>query len=130
MVMRMTDANGPHQYANITPPPPLNPHDERMWATLIHVGGILFHFLPALIGYLVLRDRGPFIREHTRVALNFQISLAIGYCIASVLLFIFIGALLLPALWVLNVVVSILGAVAANRGQLFTTPFAFGFIKN
>ena len=40
----------------------MNPSDEKLWATLIHIGGILFGFLPSLIGYLVLKDRGPFIR--------------------------------------------------------------------
>ena len=55
-----------------TPPPepipggtPMNPADEKLWATLIHVGGIVFGFLPALIGYIVLKDRGPFIRAST-----------------------------------------------------------------
>ena len=28
------------------PPQPLSPADEKLWATLIHVGGILFGFLP------------------------------------------------------------------------------------
>lgn len=37
-----------------TPAQPLNPSDEKLWATLIHIGGILFGFLPSLIGYLVL----------------------------------------------------------------------------
>ncbi len=65
-----------------TPPPPppqqpyggqaqsLSPADEKLWATLIHIGGILFNWIPALVGYLVLKDRGPFIRSHTATALN------------------------------------------------------------
>jgi len=49
---------------NSTPPPPpnpnqaptpMNPADEKLWATLVHVGGILFYFVPALIGYIVLK---------------------------------------------------------------------------
>ena len=65
--------------------PQLNPSDEKLWATLIHIGGIFFSFVPALIGYLVLKDRGPFIREHTATALNFQITMAIAYVISYVL---------------------------------------------
>ena len=44
-------------------PQPMNPADERLWATLVHVGGIFFNFVPALIGYLVLKDRGPVVRH-------------------------------------------------------------------
>lgn len=58
-------------------PQPMNPADERLWATLVHVGGIFFNFVPALIGYLVLKDRGPFVRAHTATALNFQLTLPI-----------------------------------------------------
>jgi hypothetical protein len=43
-------------------PAAMNPSDEKLWATLVHVGGI-FYFLPSLIGYLVLKDRGPFVRR-------------------------------------------------------------------
>ena len=53
--------------------PSMNPADEKLWATLVHVGGIFFEFLPALIGYLVLKDRGPFVNAHTKTALNFQL---------------------------------------------------------
>ena len=120
-----------------TPPPansyqpvtPMNPSDERMWATLIHVGGILFEFLPALIGYLVLKDRGPFIRAHTATALNFQITLLIAYVVASILIFAFIGLLLIPAIWVLSIVFSIIAAIAANNGQLYKYPVAIEFVK-
>jgi uncharacterized Tic20 family protein len=78
-----------------TPPPPTNPYavvtplspsDEKLWATLVHVGGILFGFLPALIGYLVLKDKGPFIRAHTATALNFQITLVIAYIVGWILI--------------------------------------------
>ena len=76
-----------------TPPPPppqqpyggsapqLSPADEKLWATLVQVGGILFSWIPALIGYLVLKDRGPFVRAHTATALNFQITILIAYVV-------------------------------------------------
>ena len=37
------------------------PADEKLWATLIQLGGLFFGFLAPLIGYLVLKDRGPFV---------------------------------------------------------------------
>lgn len=119
-----------------TPPPqnpyagvqPLSPADEKLWATLVHIGGILFGFLPALIGYVVLKDRGPFIRQHTATALNFQITAAIVAIVSIPLMFVVIGFFTLLAISVLIVVFSILAAVAANNGQPYTYPLAIPFV--
>ena len=78
-------------------PQQLSPADEKMWATLVHIGGIFFSFVPALIGYLVLKDRGPFIREHTRSALNFQITMVLASFIGAITTIILIGFLILFA---------------------------------
>lgn len=112
-------------------PQPMSPADEKMWATLIHLGGIVFGFVPALVGYLVLKDRGPFVREHTRQALNFQISIAI-YSIA--LLFVTIvtlgfGGLLYVPFGIAVLVFMIIAAVAANRGEWYRYPLTIQFIK-
>jgi uncharacterized Tic20 family protein len=126
-----------------TPPPPppppqqpyggqqpqLSPADEKLWATLIHIGGILFSFIPALVGYLVLKDRGPFIRSHTATALNFQITLAIAYAVGVILSIVGIGVLIFLAVWVLNIVFSIIAAVKANQGAFYTYPIAIRFVS-
>lgn len=114
-----------------TPPPaqPLSPTDERMWSTLIHVGGIVLGVIAPLVGYLVLKDRSPFVAANSRNALNFQITVLIGYAIGSVLTFILIGVLVLLAVWVLSIVFSILAAVAANRGEVYRYPLTIQFIK-
>ncbi|QYF74768.1 DUF4870 domain-containing protein [Cryobacterium sp. PAMC25264] len=120
-----------------TPPPAapyqaqsqLSPADEKLWATLIHIGGILFSFLPALIGYIVLKDRGPFIRAHTATALNFQITLAIAGFVGGILTVIGIGFLILAAVWILNIVFSIMAAIAANKGEWYTYPLTIKFLN-
>ncbi|WP_350346820.1 DUF4870 domain-containing protein [Agromyces sp. G08B096] len=121
-----------------TPPPPaspyqqsqpLSPADEKLWATLIHIGGALFNFLPALIGYLVLKDKGPFIRAHTATALNFQLTVLIAYIASYVLMLVFIGFILFPIVWVVNIVFSIIAAVKANQGQPYTYPLAIKFVS-
>jgi uncharacterized protein len=124
-----------------TPPPPppqqpyggqapsLSPADEKLWATLIHIGGILFNWIPALVGYLVLKDRGPFIRSHTATALNFQITLFIGYVVGWILSIVGIGLIILLAVWVLNIVFSIIAAIKANQGQFYTYPIAIKFVS-
>jgi uncharacterized Tic20 family protein len=120
-----------------TPPPanpysaaqPLSPADEKLWATLIHVGGILFGFLPALIGYLVLKDRGPFIRQHTATALNFQLTMIIAYVAGVILTFLLIGVVVLAAVGIVVIIFSIMAAIAANNGQTYTYPLSIKFVS-
>jgi uncharacterized Tic20 family protein len=108
---------------------PMNPSDEKLWATLIHIGGILFGFLPALIGYLVLKDRGPFIRAHTATALNFQITLLIGYVVGSILVVVLIGFFILFLVWLASIIFGIIAALAANKGEAYTYPLAIKFVS-
>ncbi|GIT79113.1 membrane protein [Leifsonia sp. LS1] len=123
-----------------TPPPPpqqpyggasqqLSPSDEKLWATLVHVGGILFNWIPALIGYLVLKDRGPFVRSHTATALNFQLTVLIAYVVSGILTVVGIGLILWAAVWVVNIVFSIIAALKANQGQYYTYPIAIKFVS-
>ena len=125
----MTDTPG-GPYGGSYAPQPMRPEDEKLWSTLIHIGGIPFGFLPALIGYLVLRDRGPFIKEHTRVALNFQLTMLIGYVAGLVLTIVVIGGLVILAVGIVIIVFSIIAAVAANRGQYYRYPLSIEFVKN
>ncbi len=108
---------------------PLSPSDEKLWALLVHLGGIFFNFLPALIGYLVLKDRGPFVRQHTGTALNFQITLVIAYVVGGITAILLIGFLIIAVAYVLNIIFSILAAVAANKGEAYEYPLAIKFIK-
>lgn len=126
----MSDAPPPpgNPYAQ-TPTSQMSPADEKMWATLIHVGGILFSFVPALIGYLVLKDRGPFIRAHAATALNFQITLLIAYIVGGVLIIVLIGILITIAAWALAIAFGIMAALAANRGQYYTYPLSIKFVS-
>lgn len=119
-----TPPQNPYQAAQ-----PLNPGDEKLWSTLVHVGGIFFNFLPALIGYLALKDRGPFVRQHTTTALNFQITLAIAGLVGVITTFIVIGILILIAAGIVNLVFSIIAAIAANKGEYYEYPIAIKFLK-
>jgi uncharacterized Tic20 family protein len=132
---------------NAAPPPPgqyqpnqpMSPADEKLWSTLVHLGGIIFGFIPSLVGFLVLKDRGPFVREHTRSALNFQISYTI-YAIALAILAVIIGVVtfgigfiifypLLIAIGIAALVFMIIAAVKANQGLYYKYPLTIEFIK-
>ena len=125
---KSSDTHNP--YTSYSAAQPLSVSDEKLWATLIHVGEIFFHFLPALIGYLVLKDRGPFIRDQTRTALNFQLSVLLGFVVGTFTLWLFVGFVIVPIVAVLNIVFSVIAAVASNRGEAYRYPLAIRFITN
>jgi len=108
---------------------PMNPADEKLWAILVHVGGIFFGFIPALVVFLVTKDRGPFVRAHSATALNFQITLVIAAFVGVILAFLGIGILILLAVYVLDIVLSIIAAVKASQGQWYTYPVAIRFVS-
>lgn len=107
----------------------MSPADEKLWATLVHVGGIFFGFIPSLIGFLVLGNRGPFVRGHTATALNFQLTMIIAAAIGGITAWLIVGFLIIIAVSVLIIVLSIIAAIAANRGEAYLYPLTIPFIK-
>ena len=106
---------------------PLNPAEEKQYSMFAHLGGIL-GFIPALIIYLIFKDRGPFIKDQSTEALNFQLTALIGYVVLSILAaFIIIPLNLI--LWLVVIVFSIIGGMAANRGEAYRYPFSLRLIK-
>lgn len=111
------------------PQAPLSDSDQRLWATLAHVGGIFFSFVPPLVIWLVFKERGRFVAEQSKEALNWQITLVIGYIAAFILSFIWIGLLIYPLIWIAALVFGILAAVATNRGDAYRYPVALRLIS-
>jgi uncharacterized Tic20 family protein len=109
--------------------PQMSPSDEKLWATLVHIGGLFFSFLAPLIGFLVLKDRGPFVRAHTATALNFQLTILIAYIVGAILSIVVIGIFVIMAAYVLNIVFCIIAAVKANRGEWYTYPLTIPFLR-
>ena len=105
---------------------------ERTYAMFTHLSLLATHFgliipFPALIMWLIKKGETPFIDDHGREALNFQISLCI-YAVASIVLtFCGVGVVLLIATYVLAIVGMILAAIAANKGQYYRYPMTIRF---
>ncbi|THG28828.1 DUF4870 domain-containing protein [Naasia lichenicola] len=107
----------------------MSPEDQRLYSTLLHIAGIFFSWLSALIGYLLLKDRGGFIRDHARQELNWQLTVTGALIVSYILFFLVIGFFTLIAVYILAIVFGILSAMAANRGEHYRFPLAIQFIK-
>ncbi len=90
---------------------------------LAHLGGILLGFLSGLIVMLVFGRRSAFTDDQAKEALNFQITLLIGFLICIPLVFVFLlGIVLMFVLSILNIVFCIVAGVAANNGERYRYP--------
>lgn len=110
-------------------PQPLRPEDEKLWAIVTHLGGIVFPVVVPLIAYLVLRDRGPFVRHHTATALNFHLTMLIAYAVGIVTLWLVIGFFVLLAVGLLVLILAIMAAAAAGRGEYYSYPLSIAFVR-
>lgn len=121
--------------AGSQPPPPTPPSasggtDDRNLAMLTHLSGIIFGFLVPLIVWLVNKDNPgkAYLTDESKEALNFQLTILIGYIICWILTFVLIGAILWLLLWILNIVFCILAAVAVSNRGSYRYPFALRLI--
>jgi uncharacterized Tic20 family protein len=103
--------------------------DAKTMAMLAHLLGIFTGFVGALIIWLIKKDQNAFVADQSREALNFQITMIIGWVIAVVTSFFCIGAIIGLAIFVVNIVFCIMGAMKANSGIAYRYPFNIRLIK-
>lgn len=127
----------PYQAAAPAAAAPLSETEDRQWASFAHLGGIL-SVLPSLIIWLVFKDRGRFTAVEAKEALNFQITVLIGYfavyVVGSFLAAVTFGIgavfiLLVWVLWIASVIFSIMGFLATKDGTNYRYPFSLRLIK-
>ena len=101
----------------------------RNWALIAHVAGLLaWAFIPfggilaPMVIWLVKREEDAYIGDQALEAMNFQITVALAALVSAFLLIVGIGVLLLLALWVGNLVLAILAAIAASEGRSYRYP--------
>lgn len=109
---------------NLTPS-----NDDKNIATVTHLGGTVFSFIPALIVWILKKDDSEYLSDQAKEALNFQITMLIAQFVAGVLVWILIGFILIPLVWILNVVFSIIAAISTSKGQTYRYPLCLRLIN-
>lgn len=105
---------------------------ERTYAMFTHLSIVAAHIVPivpTLILWLVKRDQSPFIDDHGKEALNFQISIVLYMVLGALLSVVCIGIPVILAAYGLAIVGTILAAVAANRGEYYRYPACIRLIR-
>ena len=116
----------------------VDPHAEeweRTYAMFTHLSLLTVHMLvpviPAVALWLIKRDKSPFVDDHGREAINFQISLVLYTLIAwplATLLTCGIGAVLIIPIYALGIIGMVVAAVAAHKGEYYRYPATIRFL--
>ena len=126
------------QAAGESPPSKETNKDARMWGMICHLAGLggLIPIVPVIgsvIGPLIIwqikKDEFDFVGDQGKEALNFQISILIYAIVSGLLCFACIGFVLLPAVYILDLIFLLIAAVKANGGERYRYPLTIRFIK-
>jgi len=108
---------------------------ERTWAMLCHLGAFagfmvpVGHIIAPLVIWLIKKEESALVEDQGKESLNFQISMTIYGFVAAVLTLIIIGFFLAIGLAIFDIVMVILAALKANRGERYRYPITIRFIK-
>jgi uncharacterized Tic20 family protein len=112
--------------------------DARMWGMICHLAGLggLIPIVPVIgsvIGPLIVwqikKDEFGFVADQGKEALNFQISILMYAIVSGLLCFACVGFVLLPAVYIFDLIFLLIAAVKANDGEHYRYPLTIRFIK-
>jgi uncharacterized protein len=116
--------------------PPLLRREDPTWDSLCHlmalsgfVGLPFGNVLGPLIFWIIKKDQLPSVDAHGKESLNFQISMTIYTIVAGLSVLALVGIVLLPAIFVINLVFVVIAGVKASQGELYRYPLSIRFIK-
>lgn len=104
--------------------------DERQWLSILHLSALAGLVIPCgnvvgpLVVWLIKKTEFPGLDAEGRKVLNFQISYAIYMILAAVAICVWVGMVLLPVIYILWLVFTIIGAVKASNGEPYEFPMS------
>lgn len=102
------------------------PEEEKLGAVLVHVVAIFFELIAPIVGYVFLKDKGPFVGHHAKESLNFSITVALISVVLAISIVGWLIIWLVPVYWT---VMRIIAALKASQGEFFKYPMTIRFIK-
>lgn len=109
--------------------------DEKQMGLFLHLSQlaniILFPIgivLPIVL-WQTQKEKMPALDAHGKMVANFMISMTIYGIISFILMFVLIGFLLLPVVFLIGIIFPIIGGMKANNGEFWEYPLTIKFIK-
>ena len=107
----------------------------RNWAVAAHLSGLSLYLgipfgniLGPFLIWLFKRDMSPFVEMQAKEALNFQLSMMIYGAVAGLLIILLVGVFLIPLVFVLHIVLTIVAAVRASEGKAYSYPLTIRLV--
>lgn len=82
-----------------------------------------------VIVWAVKREDHPFIDHHGREAVNFNLSVFVYAIVAAVSLLLLVGIVLLPLVFLLWFIVTVVAALKAAAGEWYRCPMTIRFLS-
>jgi uncharacterized protein len=110
--------------------------NERTWGMLAHLSALVGLVMPMIgnvLGPLFVSlargDQSPFVAAHAKEALNFNITVTLAAVVCALLMLVFVGFLLLCALFIVWLVMTLVAAIRASEGAAYHYPFSLKLVK-
>jgi uncharacterized Tic20 family protein len=108
---------------------------DKTWAMLCHLTAFTGYFIPfgniigPLVIWLIKKDELAVVDENGKESINFQISMTIYATIASLLIVVFVGIIILPVVIIAQIAFTIIASIKANNGKAYRYPLTIRFLK-
>ena len=109
--------------------------EQRQMGLFLHLSqfaNVVFFPLGIIAPILIWqlnKDKMPGLDAHGKMVTNWMISVTIYAIVSFVLMFVLIGFLTILAVAVMSIVFPIIGAINANKGELWEYPLTIKFLK-
>ncbi|WP_255322784.1 DUF4870 domain-containing protein [Lysobacter sp. K5869] len=109
--------------------------DEKTWGMLAHLSTLVGLIIPLgtilgpLVVWLMKKDTMPFVADQGKEALNFNITVLIAMIVGGILTLVLIGLLVMAVVGIAWLVLTIMAALAANKGEAYRYPFTLRLVK-
>ena len=112
--------------------------EEKTWSMLAHLSALValipvIGWIGMIVGPLIIwlfkKNESKLVDENAKEALNFNITMLLGYVIATVLIIVLVGLVLWPLLVLFHFVLIVIASIKANEGEHYKYPFALRLIN-
>lgn len=107
--------------------------DDRLWGCIAHLSTLLpiplFNLLGPLIVLMAKGDDSYFVKRQAKSALNFQLTVLIGYVVSFILVVVVIGIPMLILLYFATLILTFLAGIKAYDGKTYHYPWTIQFLS-
>ncbi|OIO60127.1 MAG: hypothetical protein AUJ82_03710 [Verrucomicrobia bacterium CG1_02_43_26] len=108
---------------------------EKNWAMIAHASALLQFFIPVLGGiigpfivWVLKRDTSAYVDDQAKEAINFNITIFIYLVISLALVYVLIGYILLPIIFLTWLIFVLIAMINASNGKRYRYPLTIHFI--